>query len=115
MIDKKLAEHFANDWIDSWKRWHDPEGSVEVTYERLLCDTHAAMVELARHFGLPAGPLEDIVSTSAFEQVKTGGTFYRKGAVGDWANYFDAALKAQFKRAVGTHLIEWGYEKDLDW
>jgi len=114
--------HFAEtllvewrDWIDSWKRWRDPEGGVEMKYERLLADTHGAMAELARHFALPDAPLGGIVAGSAFEKVKSGGTFFRKGASGDWRNYFDASLKAEFKRAIGTRLIEWGYERDLDW
>jgi hypothetical protein len=103
------------DWIDSWKRWRDPAAGMEVTYERLLSDPHGAMAELVRHFALSDAPLGGIVAMSAFEKVKTGGSFFRKGVAGDWKNHFDAGLKAEFERVIGRHLVAWGYERDLDW
>ncbi len=38
-----------------------------------------------------------------------------KGKKGSWRNLFTARDKEIFKQAAGALLIEWGYEKDLDW
>ena len=40
---------------------------------------------------------------------------YRKGAAGDWKNYFKAAHKERFKEHYGPLLIKLGYEKDDNW
>ena len=39
----------------------------------------------------------------------------RKGIVGDWKNYLNAAHIAKIKELPGQRLIELGYEQDLDW
>lgn len=41
--------------------------------------------------------------------------FLRKGAVGDWKNYFTAQTKEWFKDAAGQTLIDHGYEDSFDW
>lgn len=41
--------------------------------------------------------------------------FNRKGAVGDWKNYFTDQSKQWFKEEGGETLIQYGYEASLDW
>jgi hypothetical protein len=115
-------DHFARtllpqwrDWIDSWDRWRNPAASLVLTYEDLLNDTPRAMTALARLFGLPEEPLGRIVADTAFDKMRGQGTFFRKGAAGDWRNHFDAELADAFKREIGPNLIAWGYERDLAW
>lgn len=40
---------------------------------------------------------------------------FRKGAIGDWRNYFTPAHIAAFKAMAGQALVEQGYEDDLAW
>jgi sulfotransferase 6B1 len=40
---------------------------------------------------------------------------FRKGSIGDWRNHFSPAHIAAFKEVAGQHLIDLGYERDLDW
>ncbi len=41
--------------------------------------------------------------------------FLRKGAVGDWQNYFTEQTKIWFKEEGGEELIQYGYEDSLNW
>lgn len=40
---------------------------------------------------------------------------YRKGAPGDWRNYFSPSMTDLFKARYGALLIQLGYEADLNW
>ena len=40
---------------------------------------------------------------------------FRRGVIGDWRNHFNQAHIAAFKQQGGQHLIDLGYERDLDW
>ncbi len=42
-------------------------------------------------------------------------SFYRKGLVGDWANYFTRSAAEAFDRSCGDMLIRAGYEPDHSW
>ena len=39
----------------------------------------------------------------------------RKGIVGDWKNHFSESNKERFKAKFGHLLIEFGYEKNMNW
>jgi len=41
--------------------------------------------------------------------------FYRKGAVGEWKEFFTDQQKRWFKEEAGEALVMAGYEKDLNW
>jgi hypothetical protein len=40
---------------------------------------------------------------------------YRKGIHGDWRNYFDDTIIAEFKDRTGDLVIRLGYEEDVNW
>ena len=60
-----------------------------------------------------AKPLNELTKPG-FEK-ENPGTFYRKGAVGDWKNYFTEESKKWFKEEAGDALILAGYEENLNW
>jgi len=39
----------------------------------------------------------------------------KKGKQGSWQDLFTADDRRVFKRIAGQKLVDWGYEKDLDW
>lgn len=45
---------------------------------------------------------------------RTSSTF-RKGRVGDWRNHFTQAHRDAFKDVMGERLIQFGYERDMNW
>jgi hypothetical protein len=49
-----------------------------------------------------------------FEQERPN-EFFRKGAVGDWRNYFDDRARQWFKFEVQDELKIQGYESGDDW
>lgn len=45
-----------------------------------------------------------------------GGTFsFREGQIGSWRKHFKPEHITAFKERAGQTLIDWGYEKDLNW
>jgi hypothetical protein len=39
----------------------------------------------------------------------------KKGKQGSWRDLFTTDNRQVFKRIAGQTLVDWGYEKDLDW
>jgi hypothetical protein len=67
---------------------------------------------LARHLGLRCSrrDLERIAAGSY------GGTHtFRKGTTGGWRQHFTPEHKQAFKEVAGQVLIDWGYERNLNW
>lgn len=115
----RCAEHLSN-WPSSWS-----SRILNVKYESLLDDTAA---EITRMFTfllerpVPANWINELVRQTSFKNisgreqgVEDIQSHYRKGAAGDWKNYFDDDLRRVFKEAYGHLLIEWGYEKNYKW
>ena len=42
-------------------------------------------------------------------------SFLPKGQAGNWQRLFTKKDKSVFKEVAGERLIQWGYEKDLNW
>ncbi|MCK6569412.1 MAG: sulfotransferase domain-containing protein, partial [Anaerolineales bacterium] len=42
-------------------------------------------------------------------------SFLPKGQAGNWQRLFTVRDKSIFKEVAGETLVEWGYERDLDW
>ncbi|HWS23057.1 MAG TPA: sulfotransferase [Anaerolineales bacterium] len=94
-------------------------------YEDLLREPFAEMSSLWKSFGVEVdSALEQAIIAEAAEnpdeqwQAQKNdsiASFLPKGKVGNWKNMFTKADQALFKSIAGKTLIEWGYEKDLDW
>ena len=87
-----------------------------VHYEALHQDTEGRRKELFEFLDVDpskAAKIEGHLSPGFKEERPT--EFLRKGAVGDWRNYFTDENIAWFKEEGGQELINQGYEQDLNW
>jgi hypothetical protein len=93
----------------------------ELRYEDLKADSAGVMQALLSFLGTEGGraAAEACVEAAAFAKLSGGrapgeedsASFYRKGVVGDWTNYFDADASAAFCRASGGLMAELGYSE----
>lgn len=87
-----------------------------VKYESLHKDTDGERRRLFEFLNVDpnrAAPIQGDL-TPGFEE-ETPNEFFRKGAVGDWKNYFTDDVKLWFKKEGGEELIRQGYESSNDW
>ncbi len=118
--------NITKSWLTNY-----PEGVV-VRYEDLLADTERAMAFIFSRLEIdvPEPVLKLIVHRKNFQRMTAGRKFWqqgrkpgteaptshiRKGITGDWKNHFKPEHVQRFKELAGDFLIEWGYEKDLNW
>lgn len=91
---------------------------LQLIYERMHADVLAAQQQLCEFLALDASqaarPSAETRTLPGFEQENPTG-LYRKGAVGDWRNYFTDQQKVWFKQEAGAALIQAGYETDDSW
>lgn len=101
-------------------------GQTLVKFESLLADDlgmYRALLIDQCGLDITAERLERIVLANRFERYTNGRprgvedreNHYRKGIVGDWANYFTPAVTRAFKARYGGLLVATGYERDLEW
>jgi len=117
---------FLRTCLNEWKQHvaaYRPLCDECVSYEALVADPVGT---LARLVGADPADMERVrraVTCNTFEAhsgrrpgQENPRRFARKGIVGDWKNHYDSPrFKALFKRIVGDDLIQWGYEKDMNW
>jgi hypothetical protein len=122
--------HFLNEWLESisgGERARELYANRfrQIRYEDLVADTPGTMRALYRWLGVDAADaiIDRVIEQSSFER-NSGGrkrgeadntAEWRKGISGDWKNYFTEDDKAIVKSAVGTLLMELGYERDMSW
>jgi hypothetical protein len=96
-----------------------------VRYEEMVVDEQGVYRRICRYAGfdqISDEALERIVNFNSFED-RTGrkrgeedrSNHRRKGIVGDWCNHFTPAVIEAFKSKYGQHLVDTGYETNLDW
>jgi hypothetical protein len=100
------------------------QGEFVLRYEEMLADEQEAYRRICDHCEMAIAPelRHRVVAAHSFERTtgrKPGqedvGAHRRKGISGDWKNHFSPATAALFKERFGKHLIDTGYEKDLNW
>jgi hypothetical protein len=115
------------DWrkkMEAHRSYVAEHGVYSCSYESLLTDGEATVRGILDLLDLPAdrATVADMIRRSSFKFTtgrdngrEQSRSFYRKGVAGDWVNHFSEADKRVFKDLAGDTLIEFGYEKSLDW
>jgi hypothetical protein len=128
--DSEFFYHFASKWQKITDYLHTHGASawgadyLLVKYEDLFSSPHQTLSRVFDFLEIQANSeaLHKIVEKMSFEAItgrKPGvediHNFYRKGVVGDWANYLNQDDKTAFKQGGGAALIKYGYELDDAW
>jgi hypothetical protein len=100
-------------------RRNSPADCMLVTYERMLSDTPTTAAALYRFLGVSddAAVVADCVARTSFAALTQGrpagtveeGSFFRKGAVGDWRATFTAEMEEMIVRELGWCFPEFGW------
>jgi lipopolysaccharide transport system ATP-binding protein len=108
----------------SWKAPCEQGEALLLRYEDMIADETGAFEKIIAHceIDIPRTQLHEIIQRNSFLN-RTGrkpgeedvSSHFRKGISGDWENHFTDRIKTKFKQEFGQHLIETGYEKDLNW
>ena len=98
---------------------------LEVRYEDLVKNTEKELAQLTEFLGASSDgeTVRRCVEASSFEKLSKGRergqedptSFFRKGVVGDWKNFFIGQDKEVFKEGAGGLLLELGYEESDGW
>jgi len=90
-------------------RFEDLVGPLGEGSERAQFNT---IKKIAKHLGqhLSNKKIRDIA-----KEVFGNSYSFREGKIGSWKKYFKPEHIKAFKEVAGQTLIEWGYEKDLNW
>lgn len=116
----------TNSWLNAGDK------ALCIKYEDLLADPVVHFKKALKYFNVSASSkfIKAIVVRNSFARLSTGrkiwnsirepgqqdsSSHYRKGISGDWKNYFRPAHIQRYKEVAGHHLIELGYEEDLNW
>jgi hypothetical protein len=109
--DAEQAERFDG------HEWESP--LLKMRYEQTHADPEGERARLYTFLGLDpaqARPLSSESKTTPGFGKGDGRDFYRKGAVGDWKNYFvTEQAKQWFNDEAGAELVQMGYERDHRW
>jgi hypothetical protein len=119
-----FLKKYAQDWVHHLKICLKKRELILARYEELSASPESTLKNIFK--GLDAEVqdtvIRDAVGLFSFEKMAKRAkgcedlnSFFRKGIVGDWKNYFNDQHKARFKSAAGEYLIDFGYEKDDKW
>ncbi|MBK7403452.1 MAG: sulfotransferase domain-containing protein [Phycisphaerales bacterium] len=112
------------EWVRAWNANRDPERSIVLRYEDLLADDIGCLRRMAALFELPGSDeqLRAIAERNSFKSMsgRRAGPGERlelpaQGQAGDWRNHFTPEIAAAYKQILGDFLVEFGYERSLDW
>jgi sulfotransferase 6B1 len=115
-------------WVEDWRAimLEQQTRFLEVKYETLRQDPGSTLSQVAAFFKLDLSRdqiemmVERIASQTRFDikenlQQKQRNSSARKGIVGDWRNHFTEGHVVMVKEKCGQHLVDLGYERDLNW
>lgn len=115
---------FARDWyltttfILKYQKMY-PDQFLVVRYEDMKRQQGETMEQLFRFLGVrsDASVIQKVKEATDFKKLKSNqkDSFFRKGTLGDWQNYFTEKDKRLFKEQTADLLQELGYAKDRNW
>jgi len=121
-------KYFIQSNIREWRKHVDDYlhlSDKTIKYEDLNVDCYGTLYNLLKGevTKIDRSKLRDVVEENKFDNVtmrKKGEenrkSFYRKGIIGDWYNHFNQPkYKSIIKDEVGSYLIDYGYENDINW
>lgn len=129
VIPDQWFEHFLENWIDVNTAMLECEPLfrrvLRVSYEDLLADTAGQALEILRHISagsgaaVTPGQAAQCASAASFAALSGGrepgeedrASFFRKGASGDWENWFTIDQMRAFDRRAGELLEHLGYDR----
>lgn len=102
--------------------WTQSDFVCQVTFEELATPSQertAALLRIVdflwgdlRHLGVP----KSLIVSNMEQNINPSlSPTFRSGRVGDWKSTFTDQHKRDFKRIAGRTLIDFGYERDLNW
>ncbi len=108
------AEHLASDREATQRFPNLPV--LFMRYEDIHADVETERARMFEFLGVDPKRCADIEGAlkPGFEKERPD-QFLRKGAVGDWKNYFTDRAKKWFNEYAGETLVEFGYADSLDW
>jgi hypothetical protein len=131
IFTENVIRRVANGWVKNVQETEAEgrrlfgENYFSLRYEDLLAQPFDEMQKLWNFLGVPADRsqekaiVEEMSSNPDEEwQAKRNeeiASFLPKGQAGNWQRLFTARDKSLFKEAAGEMLIQWNYEKDLNW
>jgi hypothetical protein len=131
IFTENVIRRVANGWVKNVQETEAEgrrlfgENYFSLRYEDLLVQPFDEMQKLWNFLGVPADRsqekaiVEEMSSNPDEEwQAKRNeeiASFLPKGQAGNWQRLFTARDKSLFKEAAGEMLIQWNYEKDLNW
>jgi hypothetical protein len=96
-----------NNYLSRFETLIGPNGGGTIAEQR------TEIMAIAAHVGRPLEA--DAADELAAKIWSPKSATFRKGSIGDWRNHFSPAHIAAFKEVAGQHLIDLGYERDLEW
>ena len=120
------SDLFVNNVSQSWAQAinanqqkleaHPEINCMEVRYEELHRDTELVRRKLYEFLEVDPALAEPLsFDTEAGFAKEVPNSFLRKGAVGDWRNYFTPRLQSLFNENAGETLVKLGYAESLEW
>lgn len=108
------------EFYDSFYGWKSLKNVCAVSFEDLVgpkgggksITQLATIKRIVKHLSIDLSN-DEIINVA--DNLFGAKVFFRKGQIGDWKNYFTKQNKINFKKATGSLLIDWGYEKNLNW
>lgn len=132
-FDDAVIQRWASTWLETIDAFRLPELTAEasddsswtlVRYESMQENLASELIKLFRVFGVDDSQeiatrceQQSSFRVTAGREPGDADPFAkaRKGAVGDWKNYFTRADGELFERLAGRGLVEMGYESSGDW
>src|ERR1043165_7299642 len=132
IFTESVIRRVAQGWVKNLQETEEEgrklfgDNYCSLRYEDLLAAPFIEMTKLWRFLGVKGfdGALVDEIKTEMTRnpdeewQAKRNediASFLPKGQAGNWQRLFTARDKSLFKEVAGEMLIQWKYEKDLNW